>query len=187
MIAQTTMLVAADSTGLNSTRRSEYFGRRCGEKKRDFPKNSQIVDTLSHLSLAVVCERGSGPDDPAFHELVKQAHARRPFRALVADAGYDGEHHHRFLWREMGVMSIMPPRRGRPMHKPRQPPGGFFRALLHRCWPKKTYGQRWQVETRFSMEKKKLGSSLRSRRYDAQAAEMQLRVITLNLMLERTG
>lgn len=183
----TTTLVAADSTGLDSGRRSEYFGRRCGQKKLDFPKVSQIVDTDSHVALAAISERGPGPDDPSFHALARQAHRRQPFRAIAADAGYDGEPHHQFLCRELGVIGIMPPRRGRPMLTPGKPPQGFFRGFLFRNWPKKLYGRRWQVETRFSMEKRKLGSSLRSRRYDAQAAEMQLRVITLNLMLEPTG
>jgi len=177
-------LVAADSTGLNSSRRSEYFGKRAGQKKRDFPKVSQIVDTACHLSLACVSERGPGPDDRVLHALARQAHRRRGFAALVADAGYDAEHHHAFLRQELGVISVIPPTRGRPSLDPDREPGGFWRGFLHRHWPGKLYGQRWQIETRFSMEKRKLGPSLRSRRPDQQNAEMALRVLTLNLMLE---
>ncbi len=184
MIGDSIVLAAADSTGLNSSRRSEYFGRRSGMKKRDFPKVSQLVDTDSHLALAAIAERGPGPDDPSFHDLVRQAHKRQPFAALVADAGYDGEHHHQFLWKSMGVMSVIPPTRGRRPKRAGQGPTGFFRGFLHRHWPKKLYGQRWQVETRFSMEKRKLGNALRSRNDDAQLREMDLRVITVNLMLE---
>lgn len=177
-------LAAADSTGLSSSRRSEYFGKRTGQKKRDFPKVSQVIDTTSHLSLACVSERGPGPDDRVFHALARQAHRRRRFAALVADAGYDAEHHHAFLRQELGVLSVMPPTRGRPGLDADREPGGFWRGFLHRHWPGKLYGQRWQIETRFSMEKRKLGPSLRSRRTDQQDAEMALRVLTLNLMLE---
>lgn len=178
------VLAAADSTGLNSSRRSEYFGRRSGQKKRDFPKISQLVDTASHVTLACVSERGPGADDKALYPLACQAHRRQPYQALVADAGYDAEHHHTFLRRELGVLSIMPPTRGRPIHRRGKPPGGMWRALLHRHWPRRLYGQRWQVETRFSMEKRKLGAHLLSRRTDTQQAESDHRVITLNLMLE---
>lgn len=177
-------IVAADSTGLNSSRCSEYFGRRSGQKKRDFPKVSQVIDTASHLTLACIGERGPGPDDCVFHDLATQAHQRRRFAALLADAGYDAEHHHTFLSQKLGVLSVIPPNRGRPSHDANRQPGGWWRSFLHRHWPKKLYGQRWQIETRFSMEKRKLGPSLRSRRVDMQDAEMTLRVITLNMMLE---
>ena len=177
-------VVAADSTGLDSSGRSEYFGRRSGLKKRDFPKVSQVVDIASHLTLASVGERGPSPDDRVFHTLATQAHRCEPFRGLLADAGYDAEHHHTFLRQELGVIGVIPPRRGRPAHSESHIPNGFWRGFLHEHWPDELYGQRWQVETRFSMEKRKLGTKLRSRCEDAQDAEMFLRALTLNLMLE---
>jgi len=177
-------VVAADSTGLNSSGRSEYYGKRSGLKKRDFPKVSQIVDIQSHLTLASIGERGPSPDDPVFHELATQAHACQPFKGLLADPGYDAEHHHRFLREKLGVLSVIPPLRGRPAKAKPHIPGGFWRGFLHKHWPNQLYGQRWQVETRFSMEKRKLGPGLRSRLDDAQDAEMFLRTLTLNLMLE---
>ena len=48
---------------------------------------------------------------------------------------------------------------------------------------KHIYGQRWQIETGFSMLKRLLGSALRSRRRYAIDREILLRVITLNLMI----
>ena len=46
---------------------------------------------------------------------------------------------------------------------------------------KKTYGQRWQVETVFSMIKRNFGSALRARCYWSQCREMMLMVLTHNL------
>ena len=46
---------------------------------------------------------------------------------------------------------------------------------------KKTYGQRWQVETVFSMIKRNFGSALRAKRYWSQCREMMLLVLTHNL------
>ncbi|MEW6360465.1 MAG: transposase, partial [Planctomycetota bacterium] len=45
------------------------------------------------------------------------------------------------------------------------------------------YGQRWQIETAFSMIKRLLGSALRARYYHSQCREMYLRVITFSLMI----
>jgi len=177
-------LAAIDSTGLESRHVSTYFGQRCGRKYRRYPKVSQVVDTRSHLALAAVVDRGPKPDDIEFHAAVRQAHARHRFAALGGDVAYDGERHHRFL-NSLDVLGIIPPRRGRPSHDPDHRPGGFFRRFWHDHWDdvQHLYGQRWQAETRFSMEKRLLGSCLTARRRAAQDREAYLRVLTLNLML----
>ena len=48
---------------------------------------------------------------------------------------------------------------------------------------KDVYGQRWQIETGFSMLKRLLRSALGSRRRHAIDREILLRVITINLMI----
>ena len=173
-----------DSTGLETGHISTYFGQRSGREYRRYPKLSQVVDTRSHLTLALVVDRGPKPDDIEFHSVVKQAIGRHRFTALAADVGYDGEHHHQFL-DELGVLGIIPPRRGRPPNDPNHRPGGFFRGFWHDHWAmaRPHYGQRWQVETRISMEKRLLDSCLSARRRAAQDREVHLRVLTLNLML----
>ncbi len=50
-------------------------------------------------------------------------------------------------------------------------------------FPKKTYGQRWQIETTFSMLKRLLGSALLSRKRYSIDREIVLRVLTINLMV----
>jgi hypothetical protein len=104
---------------------------------------------------------------------------------LLADVGYDGEHHHVFLSTQLGVRGIMPPTRGRPPNNPNHVPSGHFRSKLAKRWPKKTYGQRAQVETNFSMLKRLLGPALRSRKRYALDREVFLRVLTINLMIIR--
>jgi transposase len=115
--------------------------------------------------------------------VARRSHRRHRFEVLLADAGYDGEHHHRFLSVELGVRGIIPPTRGRPAKDPSHIPSGFYRGALATHWPKEQYGQRWQVETSFSMLKRLLNSSLRSRRRYAIDREILLRVLTLNLMI----
>ena len=54
---------------------------------------------------------------------------------------------------------------------------------MQRRFPKDLYGQRWQIETVFSMLKRNLGAALRAPRYHSPAREIRLRVLTHNLMI----
>jgi len=47
----------------------------------------------------------------------------------------------------------------------------------------KVYGQRWQIETVFSMIKRNFGSALRARNIESQAREMLLLVLTHNIAI----
>jgi hypothetical protein len=176
-----------DSTGLESRHCSAYYTRRCqhhrGHVKHRFPKLSAVVDTRSHLFLAAVVDRGPKPDDLEFHAVVRQARGRQRFVFLLGDCGYDAELHHRFLRHDLHVQGIIPPTRGRPRKNPHQAPGGRYRSALARRWPKKRYGQRWQIETGFSMVKRLLGSAVRARRRFTTDREVLLRVLTINLMI----
>jgi len=184
LIGRRCPVVSCDATGYEASHVSPYFGRRTGRRKHDFPKVSELIDDRSHVALASIGERGPASDSRVFQSLVLQAHARRPFDTLLADAGYDAQSHHEFLHRH-AVFGIIPPRRGRP-RQDGQPPGGATRALLHQEWPqwKIPYGQRWQSETRYSMHKRKLGCALRGRSDATHRRACLLRSITLNLMLE---
>jgi Transposase DDE domain len=108
----------------------------------------------------------------------------------VADAGYDSEANHQLAKREMGVRAIIPPRSGRPTHKP-PPPDQPLRRAMHRRFARKLdralYGQRWQSETVNSMIKRNLGSALRARTTTHRRHELLLRVLTHNIMLLAEG
>ena len=185
LIGPANTLAAIDSTGLESRHVSTYYGQRCGQKKRRFPKVSVVVDVKTHLCLAAAVERGPGADDIVFHRLAREAHDRHTFTHLLGDAGYDGEHHLAFLHRTLDVIGWIPPRRGRPSLDPHHQPPGPYRRRLHRLWPVAKYGQRWQVETQVSMLKRLLRSALTSRRRHSLDREIHLRLLTLNLMILR--
>ena len=159
---------------------SHYYSRRLRLRKSRFPKWTLVIDTRTYLILSTIVDRGPGPDDIEFDRAVRSAHARQPFGELLADAGYDSEAHHRLLREELGARSVIPPLRGRPTQKV---PTGPYRALMHHHFPRKTYGQRWQIESAISSHKRRLGSALRARSYWTQWREVQLRAITHNLML----
>lgn len=177
-------LAACDSTGMEAGHVSTYFTRRTGRRKRKFPKFWAVVAAASHVCLGMVPGTGPTPDDAQFHRVAADAHAREPFAALAADCGFDGEGHHEFLHGRLNVIGIIPPRRGRPRTRSdKDQRAGFFRNFLHGHWPKQLYGQRWQVETFFSMLKRLLDSFLRATNWRSQHREMCLKCLTLNFML----
>ena len=54
---------------------------------------------------------------------------------------------------------------------------------LQRRFPKKTYGQRWQIETVFSMLRRNLGTRLRAQGHYSQTREIRARILTHNLAI----
>ncbi len=163
--------------------------KRCGAAKsgrktafRYFPKAGILCDTKTHLVLAVVPARGPASDSKHFQRALTEGQARIRIETLAADAGYDGEHHHRFARETCGVRTLIPPRIGRPTQKP---PTGYWRRQMKARLHLTRYSQRWQAETVNSMFKRLLGSALRARRYWSQCREIVLRAITLNVMILR--
>ncbi len=126
--------------------------------------------------------RGPGPDGPHFERALVEAQTRIRLSTVAADAGYDGEHHHRFTREQLGVRSLIPPLIGRPTKKP---PSVYWRRQMKSRLRLTRYRQLWQVETVNSMLKRLLVSALRARRYWSQCREILLRVITQNIMILR--
>ena len=172
------MQTAIDSTGYEDGHASEYYGKRSGLKKTHFPKLSALCDTRTHLYLAGVADQGPKPDDIEFRRTVMMAFSFQPFGELLADAGYDAEHHHRFLRRTLGVRSIIPPSRGRPTTRPAT---GHYRRLMQTRFPKERYGQRWQLESCFSQDKRRFGSWVNGHDYWSRSRKVCLRLLVHNL------
>ena len=189
LIESTSELAAIDSTGLETRHVSAYYTRRCGHHrghyKHRYPKLSAVCDTKTHLILSAHVNRGPKPDHIEFTDTLLAAIKRQKIETLVADAGYESEAAHCFCRDELGILSIIPTNiRGRPRLdcKPNTITGRYRRELYYN-FPKKTFGQRWQIETTFSMLKRLLGSALRSRKRYAINREIILRVMTINLMI----
>ena len=115
-----------------------------------------------------------------FERILKTAADKFSIEYILADAGYDSESNHCYARHEHNIKSIIPPKCGRPQLKQR-PFTGRYRQLMRTDFDKKTYGQRWQVETVFSMIKRNFGDTINARGYQAQCREMMLLVITHNI------
>ncbi len=181
-------LAAIDGTGLESRHASRYFVRRRARGTgldqnttyRRFPKLGALCDCRSHLILFAVPGRGPGPNIRHYEQVLRGAVQCVGIKTLVADAGYDSEASHVFARETCGVHTIIPNKSGRPTTKP---PTGAHRREMSESFDRGTYGQRWQIETAFSMLKRNLGSALRARTYWSQCRESMLRVITHNVMI----
>ena len=189
ILARRSKQAAIDSTGLESRHVSAYFTQRCkrhkGHYKRRYPKLSAICDTSNHLILGLVIDRGPKPDPVEAQQTLLDAFERHQFETLLGDAGYESEGFHCLCRNELGVRSIIPTTdRGRPRDdgKPR-PVRGYYRRLMKQHFPRKKYGQRWQIETVFSMLKRNMGSALRARNHHSQNREIRLRILTHNLAI----
>lgn len=188
---QQACVAAIDSTGFESTRISPYFVRRRARGTSHYenttytrwPKLGIIAEIKSHMIMAVDPSVGPMPDVGQWKRLMHRQCAGTDISVLLADAGYDSEANHELLRQKYGLFSIIPARHGRPSHRWAK---GKHRRLMQRMWqegPPEIYGQRWQVETVFSMMKQNLGQDIRGRSYHSRNRQMMLKCITHNLMV----
>ncbi len=187
---------AIDSSGFEAGRVSPYFVRRRARGQKHlknplfqtttytrWPKLGLIIDCATHLILAARPSRGPKPDTAELEPVLDQLPRGVRLLRLLADAGYDSEPNHVLLRERHRIMSLMPARLGRPSTKP---PSGRYRRLMRRLWahPKRIkYGQRWQVETVFSMIKRNLTHAVAAQTYWSQCRAMLLLAVTHNIMI----
>ena len=184
-------LAAIDSTGLEAGHVSRYFVRRKRSKEletyentyyRRWPKLSIVCDCHNHMILSAISSRGPSVDVNQFRKTLKPAVEKYDIEHILADAGYDSESNHRYAREECHVISTIPPKAGRPQLTPK-PFRGKYREMMRTNFDKETYGQRWQVETVFSMIKRNFGEAIYARTYWAQCREMMLLALTHNIAI----
>jgi transposase len=180
-------LAAVDSTGLEAGHISRYFVRRKRSKQletyektyyRRWPKLAIACDCSNHMILSAITTRGPSVDINQFEKIMTPAINKHIIEQVLADAGYDSESNHRFVRDTNNIKCTIPPKHGRPTTKPFL---GKYRRLMQQEFENEIYGQRWQVETVFSMIKRNQGDALLSKTYWAQNREMMLKVLTHNI------
>jgi hypothetical protein len=190
---------AIDSSGFEAQLASAYFVKRRAKNGlktgvwqtttyRTFPKLAIVADTASHFILSATTHRGPAPDFDLWQPTLDEATRRLPIKRLLADAGFDAEWIHAAARLVYGVRMIIPAEHGRPSA---QLPSGYYRRRMTRAFSreesplKKHYARRGQVETVFSMLKRRLGSALNARNNRSQARAMLLKALVHNIMILR--
>jgi len=183
-------LAAVDSTGLEARHVSTYFVRRRSREPglwqtttyKRYPKLGVVVDCRRHVILSTLMTRGPTPDVNQMQRTLRPALHRVTIETLLADAGYDSEANHVFARAVCGIETIIPPKYGRPTTKLPNTP---WRRRMALDFDRTRYGQRWQVETVFSMIKRNLGSALSGRSYWSQSRDMMLLALVHNITIIR--
>jgi transposase len=182
-------LAAIDSTGLESRHISRYFVSRRRSKEREirdniyrrrWPKLAIICDCRNHAILSAITTRGPSVDVNQFCKTLQPATEKVRMDCVLADAGYDSEANHRYARQCHHIETMIPAKLGRPTTKL---PSGPYRRRMRTHFNRELYGQRWQVETAFSMIKRNYGSALRAKHYWSQCREMLLLVLTHNIAI----
>lgn len=179
-----TTQASIDSTGLESRFVSRHFLMRQGKRTsryRRWTKLTIVADNGTHLIPAADVSLGPSNDSPLLPNAVRQAKEHVPIKQLLADAGYDCETNHQICRKELQIPSTVIPvnKRGRKCKTVK----GRYRCQMNSNFPKRLFGNRWQVESVFSRFKRKLGYALRAVTQQSRASECLVRVLTYNLMI----
>lgn len=188
-------LVAIDSTGLFCGHASRYFDQRRAKgstathKARAYQKWAAALWTGPQLVTAQLSKPGPCGDYPDLPPLAEASVAAVSGALILADAGYDCESNHVFCRERLGVQALIPAKTRRYVAGPRRPYRAAMVAALGcatlgvegQAEPRRTYRQRWLVETLMSVVKRKWGEALSARLPSMQQGQALLRGLVYNL------
>ena len=146
-----------------------------------YVKIQLVVHNRSHLVQAV----WTGPpahDAKHSTELIHEASTHKLCTALFGDGAYDSEEYH-CECRRAGMRESIAPINLRGY---KRTPSTPHRKKMFDRFPRKRFGQRWQIESTFSQIKRLLCSSLRARSTESRYREAHLKILTHNLMITPT-
>jgi len=171
----TVAIAAIDSTGLSRSNPSYHYVRRIDS---DGPigrpvKLSIIVDTKRRKILAARMRARPAHDVRDVKCLLKNSPVLP--QKLVGDKAYDAEHRVHMLCAKLGIISVVPIRKG--CHS------GFYRRQMKKYFHLKVYHRREVVESTFGALNQKYGSSVRCHTARTQRAEVFCRIILHNISL----
>jgi IS5 family transposase len=175
-----------DSSGLKVYGEGEWFVRlRKQYKRRTWRKAHIAMDWESELIHSAIGSHKDLLDRFAVADLLDQIDS--PLAAVYADGAYDYKVCYKAIY-ERGAEAIIPPKQRGVLHKQewmvsRNRNIKQMRKLGLIKWKQKSgYHKRSLVETAFYRLKKIFSDRLRSKRVDAQDAEMMIRCAALNRM-----
>jgi hypothetical protein len=174
-------VVAVDATGLAPGSISTFFINRRTDRGDGLPwrhwcKWTVVVDVLRRCVLAQEARQGPYNDCATLRPLVSAAHERSPIGLVLADAEFDSERNHRHIREVIGADSIIPAKRGKADWKIKG-----TRAQMRRNFPRKRYSQRAQVESVFSVVKRKLSAKAPGRSAQTQRTQAMLLGLAYNI------
>jgi hypothetical protein len=176
-------IVAVDATGLAPGSISTFFINRRTDRGEGLPwrhwcKWTIVVDVLRRCVLAQAARQGPYNDCATLRPLVSAAHEVTPIGLVLADAEFDSERNHQHVRDVIGANSIIPAKRGKAGWKIKG-----IRSRMRRRFPRKRYSQRTQVESVFSVVKRKLSAKAPGRSQETQWRYAMLLGLAYNIYL----
>lgn len=165
--------IVVDTTGFQPTQASAHYLARCGRRYAYFLKGGYAVGIESQMILAAVSGRGPGADSIHLATLRAKAapHGAAEGWVLLGDRGFDG--------RSARPGDLIPPiRRGGTLKQPERIARAELVAVARLDG---YYGQRWKVETVYSVIKRKFGDNIRSRKLNHRQREVYVKALVYNI------
>lgn len=150
---------------------------------RSWPKLTLVCHRKTHLAVAMFACLGPTQDAHLLRTVLGKADHLVHFDRILADAGYDSERNHAFCRERLHIRETVIPVKPSLRKRSMRTCTGHYRRQMRWRFPKRYYGQRWQIESVFSRFKRRLGPQIYAHRWDAQARECYLRVLTLNFLI----
>ena len=186
-LADVETVFAVDSSGFATSCFARWIDRRYGKAsvgdKRIWLKVHLMCGVLTNIVTAVEVSSANAGDSPFFKRLVEVTAKYFLIKEVLADKAYSSLEN-LLLVRKLKAMPYIPYRvNAKPVHKTRDP---LWTRLYHfytlnEEWFKEHYHKRSNVETTFSMIKRKFGGHLLSRTRTAQVNELLCKIICHNL------
>lgn len=171
--------IGMDASGYRLNHASQHYENRIkrpNQRKR-YMKHYVSGDTTKQVIITSESWRSCVNDTKRFKPILKKTRKLTRIGDATADKGFDSEDNHRYAREEVEAKSIIPLRYRTTLEKTR----GFCRRKLRRYFPKKRYDRRVIIETINSVEKRKFGDTVRSRKLKMQRREMKVTDIVYNI------
>lgn len=175
---------AVDATGFGTSVFSRWFDHRYGRpaKERRWLKLHAMCGVRTNIITALEVTEGEANECPLMPGLVKTTAERFRIEAVSGDKAYLSYENVDTIAEVGGVPYI--PLKSNTIERERTE----WKRLWHLFWYRraeflKGYHQRSNVESTFSMIKRKFGGSVRSKKFEAQVNEVLCKVIAHNLVV----
>jgi hypothetical protein len=185
------IVIAMDSTGIKVTNRGQWMQDKWNVRKKGYLKIHIAVNVKSKKILSIKVTDEHVHDSKALPELVEdiiKSNKKITIGKLFADGAYEGNDIFRYLSADNGILPCIKVRKNARV---RWKKGNFLRNLsvltqrndLQRWKDSVSYGQRWIVETVFSVIKRMFGEYVYSVILKNMIQEMTLKASLYNKMI----
>lgn len=173
---------AVDATGFGTSTYSRWYDYKFGRemKYQNWLKAHAMVGVRTNIVTSIEVTEGDMHDSPQFAGLVESTGKRFDVKEVSADKAYLS-HRNLDAVAKVGAVPYIPFKSNNKAPGPEQ-----WQKLWHCFWYRRGefdrhYHQRSNVETTFSMVKRKFGGSVRSKKHDSQVNEVLAKVLCHNL------